>query len=101
MKTIPIHISNADYEWLNVKAKQRKMTIATIIEEMISEAAADEAKSKNSVQDLIAFVKQPTAFTKEDTDLLERIIMAAREGQIISPENLKGDYEDSSGDYNA
>ncbi|MCH8294119.1 hypothetical protein IH992_23815 [Candidatus Poribacteria bacterium] len=100
MKTISINISNADYEWLSVQAKQRKMTVATIIEGMVSEASADDAKSRNSVKHLIAFVKQPTAFTKEDTDLLERIIMAAREGKVIPPETLRGDHESPSGDYN-
>ncbi len=44
MKMIPINVSNTDYEWLSVQAKQRKMTVATIIEEMVVDASqrADE-----------------------------------------------------------
>lgn len=44
MKTIAINISNANYEWLSVQAKQRKMAVAEIIEEMVVDASqrADE-----------------------------------------------------------
>ena len=39
MKTISIHISDSDYEWLSIQAKQRRMTVAQIIEEMVREAS--------------------------------------------------------------
>lgn len=44
MKTIPIQISNEDYEWLSVQAKQREMTVAQIIEEMVSDASESAEK---------------------------------------------------------
>lgn len=44
MKTIPIQISNEDYEWLSVQAKQRAMTVAQIIEEMVRDASESAEK---------------------------------------------------------
>ena len=44
MKTIPIQISNEDYEWLSLQAKQRAMTVAQIIEEMVSDASESAEK---------------------------------------------------------
>ncbi len=44
MKTIPIQISNEDYEWLSVQAKQRAMTVAQIIEEMVRDALESAEK---------------------------------------------------------
>ena len=44
VKTIPIQISNEDYEWLSVQAEQRGMTIAQIIEEMVRDASASAEK---------------------------------------------------------
>jgi macrodomain Ter protein organizer (MatP/YcbG family) len=44
MKTIPIQISNEDYEWLSVQAKQRGMTVAQIIEEMVRDASESAEK---------------------------------------------------------
>ncbi len=40
MKTIPITISNEDYEWLSSIATQREMTVAGLIEEMVTAASA-------------------------------------------------------------
>ena len=39
MKTIPVQISDEDHEWLASIAKQRKMTVAQLIEEMVQEAS--------------------------------------------------------------
>ena len=44
MKTIPVNISNEDYEWLSIIAKQREMTVSQIIEEMIRDASARAEK---------------------------------------------------------
>ncbi|MDE0185081.1 MAG: hypothetical protein OXP71_06435 [Candidatus Poribacteria bacterium] len=44
MKTISIHISDSDYEWLSIQAKQRMMTVAQIIEEMVREASESAEK---------------------------------------------------------
>ena len=44
MQTIPIQISNEDYEWLSVQAKQRGMTVAQIIEEMVRDASESAEK---------------------------------------------------------
>ena len=44
MKTIPIQISNEDYEWLSVQAKQRAVTIAQIIKEMVRDASESAEK---------------------------------------------------------
>ena len=44
MKTVPIQISNEDYEWLSVQAKQRAMTVAQIIEEMVRDASESAEK---------------------------------------------------------
>jgi macrodomain Ter protein organizer (MatP/YcbG family) len=44
MKTIPIQISNEDYEWLSLQAKQRGMTVAQIIEEMVGDASESAEK---------------------------------------------------------
>ena len=44
MTTIPIQISNEDYEWLSVQAKQRAMTVAQIIEEMVRDASESAEK---------------------------------------------------------
>ena len=44
MKTIPIQISNEDYEWLSVQAKQRAMTVAQIVEEMVRDASESAEK---------------------------------------------------------
>ena len=44
MKTIPIQISNEDYEWLFLQAEQRGMTVAQIIEEMVSDASESAEK---------------------------------------------------------
>ena len=44
MKTIPINISNADYEWLSVQAEQREMTVAQIVEEMVMDASESAEK---------------------------------------------------------
>ena len=44
MKTIPIQISNKDYEWLSVQAEQRGMTVAQIIEEMVRDASESAEK---------------------------------------------------------
>ena len=44
MKTIPIQISNEDYEWLSIVAAQREMTVAAIIEEMVEAASARAEK---------------------------------------------------------
>ena len=44
MKTIPIQISNEDYEWLSLQAKQREMPVAQIIEEMVSDASKSAEK---------------------------------------------------------
>ena len=44
MKTIPIQISNEDYEWLSVQAEQRGMTVAQIIEEMVRDASESAEK---------------------------------------------------------
>ena len=100
MKTIPVNVSGADYEWLKVQADQRKMTVAPIIEELVRNASVLYVKRRNSVLNLQDFVKQPTAFTPEDTVLLEQIIMMAREGKVIPPEILRGDHESPSGDHN-
>jgi len=100
MKTIPVNVSGADYEWLKVQADPRKMDVAPIIEELVSNASMLDVKRRNSVLNLQEFVKQPPAFTPEDTELLEQIIMMAREGKVIPPEILRGDHESPSGDYN-
>ena len=39
MKTIPVNINNEDYEWLSGVAKQREMTVAGLIEEMVKDAS--------------------------------------------------------------
>jgi hypothetical protein len=39
MKTILVNISNEDYEWLSGIAKQREMTVAGLIEEMVKDAS--------------------------------------------------------------
>ena len=44
MKTIPIQISNEDYKWLSLQAKQRGMTVAQIIEKMVSDASESAEK---------------------------------------------------------
>lgn len=44
MKTISIHISDSDYEWLSIQAKQRMITVAQIIEEMVREASESAEK---------------------------------------------------------
>ena len=44
MKTIPIQISNEDYEWLSVQAEQRGLTVAQIIEEMARDASESAEK---------------------------------------------------------
>ena len=44
MKTIPIQISNADYEWLSLQAEQRGMNVAQIIEEMVRDASESAEK---------------------------------------------------------
>lgn len=44
MKTISIHISDSDCEWLSIQAKQRMMTVAQIIEEMVREASESAEK---------------------------------------------------------
>ncbi len=44
MKTIPIQISNEDYEWLSLQAKQREMPVAQIIEEMVRDASESAEK---------------------------------------------------------
>ncbi|MCH8295103.1 hypothetical protein IH992_28805 [Candidatus Poribacteria bacterium] len=38
MKTIPIHITKKEYEWLSKKATQQKMTVAKLIEGMVRDA---------------------------------------------------------------
>ena len=38
MKTIPIHITLKEYEWLSKKATQQKMTVAKLIEGMVHDA---------------------------------------------------------------
>ena len=44
MKTVPIQINDEDYEWLSVQAKQRAMTVAQIIEEMVRDASESAEK---------------------------------------------------------
>ncbi len=38
MKTIPIHITTEEYEWLSQKAAAQKMTVAQCIEGMVRSA---------------------------------------------------------------
>ena len=44
MKTIPIQISNEDYEWLSLQAEQRGITVAQIIEEMVRDTSESAEK---------------------------------------------------------
>lgn len=89
LKTIPININNADYEWLSVQAKQRKMTVATIVEEVIRDAGLAQTKKRNSVKALQEFLSGPPALTREEGDLLNQIIQLSREGKVIPPEMLR------------
>jgi hypothetical protein len=99
MKTIPVNVSQTDYQWLKIQAEQRNMTIPQIIEEMISDASALDAIRINSVAHLQAFLKEPPALTPEEAAMLDRIIQMSREGKVIPPEVLRGHHESPTGNH--
>ena len=64
MKTIPIQINNEDYEWLSIQAKQRGMTIAQIIEEMVRDASESAEKE--------------TAYLLSDPKMRDRLLKSGK-----------------------
>ena len=74
MKTIPIQISNEDYEWLSVQAEQRGMTVAQIIEEMVRDASESAEKE--------------TEYLLSDPKMRDRLFKSRNSTEEIPYQNL-------------
>ena len=74
MKTIPIQISNEDYEWLSVQAKQRAMTVAQIIEEMVRDASESAEKE--------------TEYLLSDPKMRDRLLKSRNSAEEMSYEGV-------------
>ena len=75
MTTIPIQISNEDYEWLSVQAEQRGMTIAQIIEEMVRDASESAEKE--------------TAYLLSDLKMRDRLLRSGKSTKGIPYEVVR------------
>ena len=75
MKTIPIQISNEDYEWLSLQAKQREMTVAQIIEEMVRDASESAEKE--------------TEYLLSDPKMRDRLLKSGKSTQGIPYEVVR------------